>query len=388
MARDLLPTSSLNLPHTFTGTIQRKLFTMTSAIFASPATVVCRIVLLPFFVLSVPAFTLAQERQWQDASGLYHVTASLVTADDRLVVLKKSDGELIVLNRIELSVPDREFLMQQTDSLLSTASADSTPPDTAPVVPSVKNLETLAAIDGDVVPPETTTAIAAELSKWSLRNGDVLQGKLVGFGSQTFNVERRGGVVRVNDIEIKNLPPAYELILPAVVSKIDQKPIANLRELEKHIAAGGGGPFAYVISGIQLDLKNGGLFTVPLEFLEPAEASLVTPGFERWQAARAETVSKQDRYDTDTRERLLLESYVRSRGEERVQARALKMIELGLLSVNAGVTELWEVGLLPASPYGFPRSVVVPGRDSLSAQRLAVAQFPGWQIGYARKLSD
>jgi hypothetical protein len=64
------------------------------------------------------------------------------------------------------------------------------------------------------------------------------------------------------------------------------------------------------------------------------------------------------------------------------------MVELGLLSVDAGVTELWEVGLLPASTYGYPCSVLVPGRDSLSARQLAVERYPGWQVGYARKLSD
>ena len=156
----------------------------------------------------------------------------------------------------------------------------------------------------------------------------------------------------------------------------------------QHLAGGGGGPFAYEVRGIQLELKQGGVFTVPLEFLEPAEAELVSPGFERWLAARVESTSELDRYETDTRERLMLDSYARLRGEEQAGLQAMKLVELGLLSVNAGVTEIWEVGLLPNTRYGFPRSVLVPGRDSLSAQEIAVQRYPGWQVGYARKISD
>lgn len=353
-------------------------------------TLLCALAFVPNSV------SMAQERQWQDASGLYRVTASLITSDANLVVLKKSDGELVVLKRAELSVDDREFLMLHTDTKPSKVDADSA----VAIVPAGNNGAEDAKALQDKLLDNTTEGTgadalakaeiqrAAALTRWRLRNGDELEGKLIGFGSQTFNLKRQGGVVRVNDTAFKDLPSAYGLILPAVVSKIDHKPIANLKELEKHIAGGGGGPFAYEVSGIQLDLKQGGMFTVPLEFLELAEAELVSPGFERWSAARAESVTEQDRYETNDRERLMLDSYARLRGQERAQDRAMKLVELGLLSVNAGVTEIWEVGLLPNTPYGFPRSVLVPGRDSLSAQEIAVRRYPGWQVGYARKISD
>ncbi|MEO8268814.1 MAG: SHD1 domain-containing protein [Aureliella sp.] len=343
-------------------------------------------------VLFATNAVMAQQRQWQDMSGLYRVTASLVTYDDNLVVLRKSDGELVALNRAELSVDDGDFLAIQDDSKSSNQDADR-----APVDAQADKIEAGVAQSprGDVSTvniPDTSEDVAkrkaAKLTRWRLRNGEELEGKLTGFGSQVFHLKRQGGVIRVNDVSIKDLPSAYQLILPPLVSKIDRMPIADLKELEKHLAAGGGGPFAYEVNGIQLDLQQGGVFTVPLEFLEPAEAALVAPGFARWLAARVESVSVQDRYETDARERLMLDSYSRLRGLENVDDRALKMVELGLLSVNAGVTELWEVGLLPNTPYGFPRSLIVPGRTSLAAQEIAMQRFPGWQVGYARKVSD
>ncbi len=351
------------------------------------------IALICALVFIFASVAMAQEHQWQDASGLFRVTARLVTFDDSLVVLKKSDGELIVLKRSELSLEDREFLMLHADSTTSKVNAESAVA-VARVdktdVDDAKNLqENATVVTGADAPAATADAREiATLTHWRLRNGDKLDGKLIGFGTQTFHLKRQGGVVRVEDTDIEDLPSAYELILPSVVSKIDRKPIANLKELEKHLAGGGGGPFAYEVRGIQLELKQGGVFTVPLEFLEPAEAELVSPGFERWLAARVESTSELDRYETDTRERLMLDSYARLRGEEQAGLQAMKLVELGLLSVNAGVTEIWEVGLLPNTPYGFPRSVLVPGRDSLSAQEIAVQRYPGWQVGYARKISD
>ena len=63
-------------------------------------------------------------------------------------------------------------------------------------------------------------------------------------------------------------------------------------------------------------------------------------------------------------------------------------MQLGLLAVGSGVTDLWEVYLEPGPRVrGYPQAVVVPARDSDSASYIALQKYPGYVLGPVRKLA-
>ncbi len=294
-------------------------------------------------------------RKWTDDSGRYGVEARFVTADDKLVVLEQADGELVVLQREQLSPEDEEFVTKRR---------------------AAPNLENDASLS---IP---------NISTWHLRDGSVIEGQLAGFGSQKMVVVRERGELYVNKHKLGALPSAYDKILPTVVAVVDAVEIADVKALEKHLAALGGGPYEYVVEGVQLELAEGGAITIPISLLMPSDAKEIAPNFARWKASRAGEISEEDRYASESRERLMLDSYARLRTQEAYQQRQLKMVELGLLQVETGIVDAWEVTLIPNNAYGYPRSVVVPARDSLAAQQMAQQRFPGWTLGAVRKLSN
>ncbi|NND95770.1 MAG: hypothetical protein HKN47_00405 [Pirellulaceae bacterium] len=295
-------------------------------------------------------------RSWQNPDGNYSLQAKFVTADDDQVVLEQKSGELVVLQREQLSAENQKYL----DDLLGQKEA------------------------GD----DTTDKAIADISSWNLSDGSEIQGRLIGFGRQTMVVVRERGKLFVNGFRFDRLPAAYRKVLPDVVAAVDEETIKSIDDLEKHLADGGGGPFEYVVEGIQLKLEEEGAITVPITLLAPEDASVVAPYLQRWRAAQEETVADEDRDETDRRERLMLDSYAKTRSKQTAAQRRLKMMELGLLATASGITDIWEVTLYPNNRYGYARSVVVPARNSLVAQKIATTKYPGWRVGPIRKLSN
>ncbi|QDT02061.1 hypothetical protein K227x_04320 [Rubripirellula lacrimiformis] len=295
-------------------------------------------------------------REWADASGTFKVKAELLTADDNLVVLELTDGDLVALKREQLSKADRQYVQKAT-------------------------LDRGAAAAPDVD------------SQWQLADGEVVAGRLMGFGRQELNVKRDRGDLWVNGHRLSELPAAYRKILPSVVSSVDQKQVGSLDKLERYLASNGGGPFKYTLSGVQLDLTEWGVITIPLSLLAPDEAKEVMPGFERWTAAQADDVSDRDRYDAESRERLALDSRDRQRrryqaaGRQPWNQRQMQMMELSLLAADSGLTDIWQVELRPRHRYGYSRTIMVSAQSSLFAREKVAQRFPGWTIGAIAKRS-
>lgn len=74
--------------------------------------------------------------------------------------------------------------------------------------------------------------------------------------------------------------------------------------------------------------------------------------------------------------------------KKELQRQQFAKLHLLLLSVDAGLTDLWEVSLLPANGRGIPRHVIVPGRNSREARATALAKFPGYRVGAARAATN
>jgi len=326
----------------------------------------------------------SESRQWRDESGRFSITARLVTADDRWVVLDKSteaDRELVILRTEQLSPADRRYLANRVEGVGHPEPSDTT--ESAETRQQVDRHRGAAAVQSEDSPD----------SRWHLRDGDTITGKLIGFGSQRFRIGRQLGDVLVNGEELRSLPAAYRKVLPAVVAEVDDADIGDVEELESHLADLGGGPFDYAVDGVELQVSGRYSLTIPLPLLEPDEARQVADGFRRWQAAQEPTVSEDDRAETNSRERLLLDSYQRLRGRQRPAdfgraATRLKQLELQLLAADAGITDFWEVTLQPPNSYAYPYTVIVPAETSAAARARAQSSFPNRGIVGIAKASD
>ncbi len=290
--------------------------------------------------------------------------AELVTANEGYVVLeRKADGELLAIRRNELSEKDQNYISANEKNGNDESSA--------------KEGQTKA----------TTDKSPQHDSIWNLSDGEVVKGRLIGFGTQELVIGRERGRIMVNDRSLDELPPAYEKIVPDVVSHVDNQKITSRETLEAHLADLGGGPFTYRVEGIQLDLATFGTLTIPVSLLTASDAEQVKPGLERWRVSQDDGVSVSDRSATSSRERMVLDSQERYRRNAQQRERQLQMMELNLLAIESGITDAWEVAIYPNQRYGNPRTVVVNARDSLQAQQQVVRRYPGWRIGAIVKAS-
>ncbi|QDT09263.1 SHD1 domain-containing protein [Planctomycetes bacterium K23_9] len=310
-------------------------------------------VLLILFIspVSTASAQANESRRWSDASGQFGVEGKLISTDTDLIVLENKSGDLIALRREQLSSVDQKFV-DQFDAKQKSSS--------------VRKID----------------------SEWKLGDGDVVAGRLMGFGSQDLIVKRERGDIWVNNRRLDNLPAAYRKILPNVVQAIDKKRIEDVDDLERHLVAIGAGPYEYSVEGVQIDLKTWGTITIPLSLLTTDEAAEIAPGFKRWKASQEEDVSEQDRYETANRERLALQGRDRLRQQKRsARQRQMQMMELSLLSAASGVSDIWEVQIRSPYQYGYGRTVLVNAQNSLQAKQLVAQKYARWQIGAIAKRS-
>ncbi|TWU46635.1 SHD1 domain-containing protein [Rubripirellula reticaptiva] len=321
---------------------------------------------IPFLLIAMLSVSelRAEMRQWTDESGKFSVKAELLTSDQDFVVLElETDGELIAVRRNELSEEDQDYITATTDVRGSDRLANSKKPSSA-----IQNSESYD-------------------STWNMNDGQVVKGRLIGFGTQELVIKRERGRILVNDQELDELPAAYAKIVPDVVSRVDRVKVETREELETHLADNGAGPFTYRVEGIQIDLASWGAITVPVSLLAATEAGQVKPAFERWQASHEDDVSDSERTETSSRERLVLDSQERYRRRAQQREQQLKMMELKLLSIESDLTDVWEVALYPTQRYGYPRTVVVTARSSLQAKQIVINKYPKWRVGPIAKLS-
>lgn len=320
------------------------------------------------------AETASKERRWHDASGKYSVRAAFVNADDELVVLE-SENDLLVVRWKELSAADQEFVESQV-------ADDNKPTKTSGGKPSENKTPTSK--------PEKAAQESKQAkydSTWTLRDGEVIRGSLIAFGEQNFVVNRDRGKLYVDGKQLAALPPAYGKIVPDIVAKHDKVEISDSKALEDHLAERGGGPLTYRAEGIQVLLESGDTTTIPVSLLSKHEMEDVLPGFRRWKAAQDEDIDDKERSANSKVERLLLEAHSKSPARRLLrQQRKLQFLQLSLLASDVGATNLWQVALHSGRPYTFPHVVLVPAQNSLIAQRLALAKYPGWKAVAARQL--
>jgi hypothetical protein len=299
-----------------------------------------------FWVLVMILPAAAQSRQWTDSSGHYKFDAELVAFNGTTVVLQRSDHELVALAIEKLSDADREYL---------------------------KSKEA-----GEVVQSSTEG-----LQTWTLRDGTKIVGRLVDYTLRDMTIQRRRGRIYVNDRVLENLPEFYQQLIPRAVAHLENLQRADRRSLEAWLVRQRGQPKTFPLEGVVLETENGDEYAVPFFLFSEEDMKVLQPGWDEWRRVHG---GEGDEAKEDYA--FLLRSLAAVRHRDKQVQREIAMMQLKLQAVQAGVTSLWEVTLLPADGRnGPPLWVVVPARDSRQATANALQQNPGYVAGPARRVT-
>lgn len=292
----------------------------------------------------------AEARQWTDASGRYKVEADLLAINEDVIVLKAKDSRLIAVEISQLSKADQEFLRS--------AEAGATKLD---------------AKDKDHV--------------WRLQDDLKIIGRVVGYFAGDLTVERRNARIFVDGTEESQVPDQLMQMLPRIVENFETAKIKDMPSLKEWLSKHGKLPHIYPVEGVRIALTSGEELKVPIFMFASAERALLEPGLVRWKALQKEKMKDIDRSRYARREALLLSSAARAYQQDQAFKNQAQLMQLDMLAIDAGITDLWEVLLLPNHPYAYPFTVVVPARDSASAQAAAAARYPGFTVDATRKLA-
>ena len=301
-----------------------------------------------FSILSLSQ--IAQARQWSDATGRFKVEADLIAINDDVIVLKTADARLIAVEIAQLSKVDQEFLRSE--------EAGATKLD---------------AKDRD--------------HAWRLQGDLKVIGRIAGYFAQDMVVERRNSKLWVDGTQENEVPEMVLSMLPRIVEHYETAKIKDLPDLKEWLSKHGKVPHVYAIEGVRIALTSGQEIKVPIFMFESAERALLEPGLARWKALQKEKLEDVDRSRYARREALMLSSAARAYQQDQAFKNQAQLMQLELLAIDAGVTDLWEVLLLPNNPYAYPFTVVVPARDSATAQLAAARRYPGFTVDATRKLA-
>ena len=282
----------------------------------------------------------ASAREWVDSSGHYKVEADLVARNDKSVVLRRSDDELIIVEIDELSDKDKEYLASDQ-----------------------------AQQDMDKTQGE---------QKWILKNGMEIAADVVEYGRRDIEIRRRGGKYYVNDKLFDNLPEIYRRMVPKIVEYFEKTEFKDEKEFKTWVRRKGKGFVKYTVDGVMLELENGDLYGMPFFFFADEDRKALQPGWEEWLKADEEDKAEKQRE---------LELRAQAMQSRRDQKAAVNMsrLQLQLQGYDAGLYDLWRVYLV--YPNGRRISVVVPGRSSAEAMQAAAQKYPGLQFGGVAKIN-
>ncbi|MBN1910341.1 MAG: hypothetical protein JW818_11420 [Pirellulales bacterium] len=288
----------------------------------------------------------APARTWTDSTGQYRIKADLIAQSDKLAVLKKEDHSLVAVPIDQLSKEDQEFLKSKEAQDHVRKAAD-------------------------------------QMQTWTMQSGLKVNGRVVDYGQKEISIQRRRGKTYINDKVYQNLPEVYRQMIPRIVNHFQNLKLSGEAAFEDWVLRQGGVPKNYTLEGVILELENGDEYGVPFFLFSEEDQKVLQPGWQRWLAARKTT----DRAD-DQQEAFMLQSSAQAYKQNQQANRQISMMQLQLQAVQAGLTSLWEVHLMPGpGTYGYPLNVVVPGRNSRDAAEQALGRNPGYIVGPVRKVA-
>jgi hypothetical protein len=286
----------------------------------------------------------AHGRTWTDSTGNYSIDADMIAFNDATIVLKKKNRQLVAVPIDKLSKEDQKYLASKeaADQMLHDANAVQT---------------------------------------WTMRSGLKLIGRVVDYGVRDVTVQRRYGKIYVNDRRLDNLPEVYQKMLPKIIENFEKIKLDDKRALDAWAAKLQGDSATFTCEGVLLELDNGDAYGIPFFFFSDADQRILKPGWDRWVAADKDQAKRKQ-------ERLLLRSQAQAYQQDRMMNQQIALMQLQMQGYDAGLFDLWEVGLVPGPGVaGSPLTVVVPARDSRSAAIEAVRRNPGFVSGPVAKVS-
>lgn len=307
-----------------------------------------------FFFGCAASVGMADSREWSDSSGAVKIKGTLLAADDSEVVIKldkKEKGrELLAVAITDLSDADREYLKSQE------AASELT-------------------IDG-------------EQHVWELKNGLKVFGKAVGFGKKDVVLQRRRGKLYVNDRPVDNLPEVYQKMIPYVVGYFEKTTFETKRQFEDWVVSQKTKVNSYSCETLKIEFPNGDEYGVPLFFFSESVLERLKPAYDQWQADSKVERSVEEQAERQRQHDLYVQSHAAAYQQQQQEMLQVAKLQLLMNSVSAGATDLWEVYMYPGpGVYGYPVSVVVPGRNSAQASQLAIQKNPGYIVGPIRKVA-
>ena len=299
------------------------------------------LVLLPSVAQASKAHT------WTDSTGKFTFEADLIGTSDDTVVLQRTnkDKDLVSMPIDKLSKADQEYLKSKevADSIRRAADQQQT---------------------------------------WTMRSGLKVIGRVVEYGRRDVTIQRKRGKTYVNDRLMSNFPEVQQRMLPKIVSHFEKIDIEGEKELEKWIITLKGAARTYTCEGVMLELENGDEYGVPFFFFSADDLKVLEPGWQRWLAADKSREQESKAQEEKDREEFMLRAAAQAYQRDRQANQQVKQMELALLATAAGATDLWEVQLYPPRGVaGYPRTVVVPGKNSNDAKQIAMQRFPGYTAG-------
>jgi hypothetical protein len=299
--------------------------------------------LLVFAALLIPNVILA--RVWTDSTGKYSIDADLISFNDSTVVLQRPDHQLGQVPIDKLSHADRDYLKGKEAS-------------------------------------DAVKKVSGATQSWTLRTGEKLVGRVVGFARKQITIQRRRGNIYVNDRLLDNLPPIYQAIIPKIVAH-EAKLVRDDRQgLEDWLITQKGQPVTFMVEGPVLELEGGDEYVIPFFLLSMGDQNLLKPGWQQWLEAQ-----RKQQYDQATTQEFLVQSLMAAKQRDEQIQHQIAQMQINQ-AVMLGATQLWEVTLYPGRGMaGSPQWVVEAGRNSRDAAANALAKFPGYVVGPIRKVA-
>ena len=171
--------------------------------------------------------------------------------NEKSVVLKRADHELVAIPLAELSDADREYLKSQ------------------------------AALDRQ-------QQVDTLLPTLKLTDGTEIAGRIVDFAERDVTLRRWRGNFYVNDRRLDTLPKFYQQLLPQVVAHFETLRTVDLSGLENWLVRQRGQPREFHLEGVLVEVENGDVHAVPFFLLPEEERRLWERYWKSWQATRQE----------------------------------------------------------------------------------------------------
>ena len=300
------------------------------------------------FLLVCLQLQLASARDWMDATGRHKFEGELIAASPDTVLLRGKPHKLQAYVVKELSQADQTFVK-----------------------------EYIELKQGEIVPEKMHT--------WMGRDGFSFRGRVIGYGSQVVSVTYELARIRVNQKPISEIDEIYQTMIPKIIAEFDDKSVKS----EKDLSAWGrkllGKEKSFTVDGVMMRLEDGEKIAFPLFLFSDEERIVLEAGWDTWKA-------KATKEDEQKRESFLAAAsaaeYQRNREAEVKTNQQIQLMQLGLMAVNAGVTNVWQVQMVPRSGVR-ARSmvVVVPAFNSVQASAMAAEKYPGFIPGAIRQMN-